>query len=816
MTSPFAALFDSRSRWFDLGVFASGLLLVAWATVSVVRSGTHMSGVELLAIPLVVVIAKFPMVLDNGDGGIEVGFDSTVLMFLLCTLKPDEAIVIWSLSVLITQIATDKRPLNKLFNVGVGILGGGVAAAVLHSVSGPHGKGTPRELVAVALAAAAYFATDFMLSAVSVAIESDSGLREQLFQRGSLIAIACFVPFDSLGYLGAVVVRNTNWWTLLLLAVPLATLLVATRAVTRGSENARRLAVLFDAAVRAQTLSDTRQVLDALVDDARRLLRINQVEIRSTPPGPHEIGAQLRDVQQDRWIVAPGRHRARSTTTADQQALEAMVAVSSDAFARLRLTEDMTHLARHDLLTNLPNRGLLLDRVEHALQMSRRRGNRMALLFVDLDGFKPVNDRFGHAAGDAVLIDVAQRLTSCVRQSDTVARLGGDEFALLLEDVHPPEVSSACERILAALSRGAHVAGHHLSLSASIGVAFGDSSETAESMLRNADLAMYEAKSRGKNQYVEYERAIGRSRLQRLELVESLRASVAAGDLTLVYQPVVRASTGRITGVEALARWRSNGIDVPPDVFIRVAEETGLVVALGDAVMDTAARDAAAISEAAGGDINVSVNISAKQMREADFVEKVERAVAKMGGCGLILEITERDGIGNDESSLNAMKTLSARGVPFAIDDFGVGFSSIGYLQDMPVQIIKADMSFSESIDRDERSCALLCSITMMGQALGLDVVVEGIERSSQLDHLRDHVHAPYAQGYLMHRPMPLEQLLQVLRDNRARPEPYDVSRPARAEVAPAPVAERPEDVTVDDVDVTLPDVVEPPTRTTA
>ena len=171
---------------------------------------------------------------------------------------------------------------------------------------------------------------------------------------------------------------------------------------------------------------------------------------------------------------------------------------------------------------------------------------------------------------------------------------------------------------------------------------------------------------------------------------------------------------------------------------------------------------------AAGGDMNVSVNISAKQLREPDFVAKIERALTTMDGAGLILEITERDGVGNDPASLDAMTTLADRGVPFAIDDFGVGFSSIGYLQDMPVQIIKTDLSFSEGIDRDERSCALLCSITMMGQALGLDVVVEGIERTSQLEHLREHVHAPYAQGYLMHRPMPLEQLLDALEKNRA------------------------------------------------
>jgi diguanylate cyclase (GGDEF)-like protein len=765
-----AALLASRSSWFDLGVFAAGAVVAGWATYRSISGEADVDWRLLLVVPVIVVIAKFPMVLDSPDGGIEVGFDSTILMFLLCLdgLDVGQAIAVWSLGVLLTQATSQKRPVVKLFNTGLGILGAGAAALVLLAMGGTEAH-DQLQLLAVAVAMAAYFAVDFVLSAMSVSIETRSSLLGHLLQRGTLMAVACLVPFGSVGLLGAMLLGDPPKWAVVLVAVPLATLLVATRAVTRGAENARRLGVLFEAAVRAQTLSDARQVVDALVDDARRLLKIRQVEVRSTPPDPDsEIGAPLRDGQQDRWLVAPGRHRARSTSDADQQALEAMVAVSSDAFSRLRLTDDMTHLARHDLLTNLPNRGLLLDRVDHALQMSRRRGTRVALLFVDLDGFKPVNDRFGHAAGDAVLIDVAQRLSGCVRQSDTVARLGGDEFALLLEDVDPTEVNTACARILTALRRGAHVAGHHLSLSASIGVSFSDHGDTAEGMLRNADLAMYEAKSRGKNQFVEYERAIGRSRLQRLELVEALRTAVAAGDLDLVYQPIVRASTGRITGVEALARWRCNGVDVPPDVFIRVAEETGLVVALGDVVLAHAARDAPAIQEAAGGDVNVSVNISAKQLREPDFVDKVEQALATMGGSGLVLEITERDGVGNDPASLEAMRHLADLGVPFAIDDFGIGFSSIGYLQDMPVRIIKTDLSFSTSIDRDERSCALLCSITMMGQALGLDVVVEGIERASQLEHLQDHVHAPYAQGYLMHRPMPLAKLVPVLAANRS------------------------------------------------
>ena len=771
MAGPFAALFATRSRWFDLGVLVAGVLTFVIAGIKVVAgSPPHWS--MWFAVPLIMVVARFPMVLDNNDGGgIEVGFDSSILMFLLCVLvDPYQAIVVWSVGVLLTQVTTDKRTANKIFNVGVGVVGSGVAATLMTLLRG-EGTNTVMELIAVAIAATGYFATDFLVSAVSLALESDTTITAQVMQRGTAIAIACFVPFDSLGYLGAVLVRadeHIAGWTLLLLAVPLVTLLVATRAVNRGRENARRLGVLFEAAVRAQTLSDPREVVEALTEDAQKLLRIKQVELRADPPSGHEIGAELGEGSPGPWLVAPGQHRARSTSAADQQALEALGAVASDAFSRLRLTEDMTHLARHDLLTNLPNRGLLVDRVEHALRISRRRNTRVALLFVDLDGFKPVNDRFGHAAGDAVLVDVAHRLTGCVRESDTVARLGGDEFALLLEDVKSDEVSSACNRVLAALSRGVDVSRHHLTLSASIGVATGDSSDTAESMLRNADLAMYEAKARGKNQYVEYQRAIGRSRLQRLELVESLRSSLAGGDLRLVYQPIVRADTGRIVGVEALARWRSNGVDVPPDVFIRVAEESGLVVELGDVVLDQAAQDAPLIAEAAGGEVNVSVNISARQLREPDFVAKVERARGEMGSAGLVLEITERDGIGDDETTMRAMRTLADRGVPFAVDDFGVGFSSIGYLQDMPVKIIKTDLSFSESIDRDERSCALLCSITMMGQALGLDVVVEGIERANQLQHIREHVHAPYAQGYLMYRPMPLDQLLQAIADNRA------------------------------------------------
>ena len=775
-----AARTPFASRAFDGSVLLVGMLAITSVSVWLVDESWSSPWFYLLSIPVIVVLARFPLLLDGGDNGIEVGFDSIVLMFLICTLPSEEAFVIWSVGVVATQLTNNKRPTAKRFNIGVGLCGGAVATAIVTNLRGDV-LGTPQELLAVAVGAAGYFATDFLVSGVAVALEEQSSIKAQLLQPGSAIAVSCFVPFDLLGYLGAVVVRSAPWWTAGLLAVPLVTLLIATRAVTRGRENARRLSVLFDAAVRTQTLQEPGQVVDAVADDASRLLQLRHVEVRSTAPGNDEIGAQLREGEQDRWIVAPARNRARSTIDADKQALDAMAAVGSDAFARLRLTEEMTYQAQHDQLTGLPNRGLLLDRVEQALRISRRHARHIALLYCDLDGFKQVNDRFGHPAGDAVLVDVAKRLTACVRETDTVARLGGDEFAILLEDVASGEVDAACERIIEALRRGADVAGHQLMLGASIGVAIEQTGDSAEALLVNADMAMYAAKSRGKDQSVYYEQTLGRSRVQRLELLDALRAAINARQLRLAYQPVVELETGQIVGVEALARWAPGGVTVPPDVFIGVAEESGLIVPLGNLVLDLAGADAQHIQEAAGRPLTIGVNVSAQQLRLPSFVTKVEGLLAQMAETNLVLEITERDFVSYDAAQLESMEHLAAQDVRFALDDFGVGYSSIGYLQRMPIRIIKADASFSSRIDRDERACGLLRSIRAMGQALDIDVVVEGLERPSQVEHVREHVGATLGQGFLLHRPMPLTDVIEVLRRNRVGPSPTNSPRPMEA-----------------------------------
>jgi diguanylate cyclase (GGDEF)-like protein len=755
----------SYGLWFDGAVCAVGLALFVITTVLVAQDGIEHMTPSLLVIPLILIVSRFPLVVDNRDGGIEVGFDSGVLMFLLCTLDAHDALFVWSLGVMITQLSTGKRWSSKAFNIGVGIIAGGLAAGVVTLGRGDS-IGTQRELFAVMLAAVAYFATDYVMSAVSVAISSGTGVRRHLLQRGTVLAVLCFVPFDTLGYLGVVVYRAEPWM-LILLAVPLCTLLVATRAVTRARENARRLTVLFDAAVRAQTLSDRDLVVAALVDDARELLYLQQVGIRASPPNHGEIGARLHDGDEPLWLVAKALGRARSTIASDEQALRALAAVASDAFSRLALTEEMVHVARHDALTDLPNRGILLDRLVQAQAAAQRNETVVTLLFIDLDGFKTINDRFGHAAGDAVLVELAERLRSCVPECDTFARLGGDEFAVLFKDTGALEVEQAWERMLASTQQGVLVAGHLLPLSASGGIAFGGPRDGAEELLRKADLAMYEAKARGKARVVAYEHAIGHARVERLEMIDDLHRAVSRSEIEIAYQPIVAADSGRIAGAEALARWRRDGVQISPELFIGIAEESGLIVDLGESVLETVAADAAVLRAHVDGPFVMTVNISARQLRDPHFVDTVARAVTTMDGADLVLEITERQGIEIDPDVLGTMHAIAAMGVRFAIDDFGVGFSSISYLRDIPVHIIKADGSLSGDIDSDERASALLQSVAHMGRSLGLEVVVEGIEREAQMAVLRQYEQGLYAQGYLLHRPMPVDELLTTVRGDR-------------------------------------------------
>jgi diguanylate cyclase (GGDEF)-like protein len=762
----------SAASWtFDAAVSASGVLigLLSVAALVVEHLDRHWIAALVLGPPVIALMSRFPLVLTRTAGGIEVGFDSAVLVFLVCFDGGVGALAVWSVGQVFSQLSVNKRWDTRCFNIGIGILAGAGAVLVMRSVSSMDHT-SPRELAAVGLGCAVYFLVDYVVSGVSIAIEDRSPILDVVRGGSGFIALGIFVAIDSLGYLGALVVRTLPGWASILLAVPVLTILVATRALSRGNEHRRRLAALFEAAAAAQALQSPGDLLQMLRTHARSVVVSGGADLRDEPPSDREIGARVSTDSGDVWLVAPARNRARASVDADRQALEALATVGEQALARLTMVTEMGRLARHDSLTGLPNRTLFLDRVEQAVARSRRQGRQIAVLFLDLDGFKSVNDRFGHAAGDELLNTVAKRLLGCVREGDSVARLGGDEFAVLLEEAGRPEdVQFLSQRLLEALRSEIVIAGHDVVVGTSIGVAIASPGDDAAALLRNADMAMYRAKAMGKNRDFVYQPSLREENIRKLELIEALRRGIA-DELVVHYQPVVDLGGGHILGMEALVRWQRADELVMPDAFIAAAEESGLIVEIGERVLAQVIADAPILVAAAGGPLSLGVNMSAHQLREPLFLEQVRAAVVALGESQLVLEMTETVVVQEDEESGDALRLLRAAGAMLAIDDFGVGFSSIGYLQHLPVGMIKIDRTFTRDIDSDARAAALVEAILLMGSALELQVVAEGIERPSQVQRLRGSG-CTVGQGFLYGRPSPLADVVARLEDDRSARE---------------------------------------------
>ena len=757
----------SAASWvFDGAVATSGILIGLLSLLNLLLGHLDAQWVAALVLgpPVIVLMSRFPLVLTRSAGGIEVGFDSAVLVFLACYAGGTGALAVWSVGQAASQLSVAKRTDVRYFNVGLGILAGAGGLLMMRAIS-PLNDTSPRELMAVGLGCAVYFLVDYMVSGVSIAIEEGSPIVDAVRQGSGLVALGVFVAIDSLGYLGALVVRALPGWASVLLAVPLLTILVATRALSRGTEHRRRLAALFDAAAAAQGLQTRAELLAVLRTHTRAVVLSGGADLRAEPPSDREIGAVVHTDDEDLWLVAPARDRARASVTADRMALEALASVGEQAFARLSLVDEMGRLARHDSLTGLPNRTLFLDRVERAVARSLRQDRQIAVLFLDLDGFKSVNDRFGHAAGDQLLNTVAERLLGCVREGDSVARLGGDEFAVLLEEAGQLEdVQLLSRRLLDRLRSEILISGHDVVVGTSIGVALAAPGDDAAALLRNADMAMYRAKALGKNRYFVYQPSLREENIRRLELIEALRQGIA-DELVVHYQPVVDLDRGRIEGMEALVRWQRGDVLVPPDAFISAAEESGLIVEIGERVLAQVVADAPILVAAAGRPLSLGVNMSAHQLREPRFLDQVRAAVLTLGDSKLVLEMTETVVVQEDEESGEALRLLREAGVLLAIDDFGVGFSSIGYLQHLPVGMIKIDRTFTRDIDSNSRAAALVEAILLMGSALDLLVVAEGIERRTQVQRLRGSGCA-LGQGFLFGRPQPLAEAVRRLQDD--------------------------------------------------
>src|ERR671916_325710 len=402
--------------------------------------------------------------------------------------------------------------------------------------------------------------------------------------------------------------------------------------------------------------------------------------------------------------------------------------------------------ALHDPLTGLPNRTLFMNRLEHALTRGSRHESRVAVLFMDLDNFKFVNDSLGHEAGDRLLVAVSNRVQPRLRSEDTIARLGGDEFAILIEDVkYTSEPAYVADRIVEELQAPFTLSGQPVVITPSIGIAIGDSrQDPPEHLLREADLAMYRAKEDGKARHRVFDPIMEYETRERLRLENDLRRALQRDEFRVLYQPVVHLQTSRIVGMEALVRWEhpERGI-ILPDEFVPLAEEIGLIIPIGRWVLREACRQAhnwhKHYHAESRSPLSMSVNLSTRQLHDSDVVEDVEGLLLETGldPKDLILEITESAVVGAEEHRIGTLRRLQVLGVRFALDDFGTGYSSLSYLKRLPVSLLKIDRSFVERIGQDAEDEVLVSGIVYVASALGLSVVAEGVETPQQLAQVK-------------------------------------------------------------------------------
>jgi diguanylate cyclase (GGDEF)-like protein len=536
-------------------------------------------------------------------------------------------------------------------------------------------------------------------------------------------------------------------------------------------ENFEESAELVAFAVSAAVLTTRTGVLrGAPLDDyaARRGLKDAMVSVLSTEDRVHGlllVGDRLGEVgtftNNDLALLETfARHVA---TSLERGRLE------TDLRQVTELKEKLRHQAMHDALTGLPNRTLFLDRTQHAVHLAGRNGLWPAVLYIDLDGFKPVNDTYGHEAGDVLLQAFSERLDGCLRSADTAARLGGDEFAVLL---HGPIDRTGVERVLDRIRRQLDLsidlgAGRVATIGASIGVAFADADTDVDTLIRHADVAMYTAKRNGRQRSVFYEAGLGETAPERPDPAGELAAALERGEFTVAYQPIVDLRAGRAVGAEALIRWQhpTDG-NRPPDTFIPLAEETGLIMEIGEFVLRDACRQASRWMRWPGDptDPFVTVNLSARQVTDPRTVEVVKAALveAHLEPHRLVLEITETVLMQDREAAAANLQRLKGLGVRIAIDDFGTGYSSLAYLCRFPLDMLKVAREFVDGLGRDVNADVVTRAVVELAGALGLLTVAEGVETDEQHQHVAE-LGCDLAQGYLFSRPVDAETVMALM-----------------------------------------------------
>jgi diguanylate cyclase (GGDEF)-like protein/PAS domain S-box-containing protein len=528
----------------------------------------------------------------------------------------------------------------------------------------------------------------------------------------------------------------------------------------------RSQARILESIATGQPLDDTLGLIVQLVDD---LVAGSSCTIELDSPNAEAAAADAEPWARGLvgitnavrlGVLRAGIDAGRVPTPGDSDVLDAAGHLAAIALERARSEDRMARLALHDALTALPNRTLLLDRLETAMRRMGRHQLSVAVLFLDIDRFKVVNDSFGHGAGDELLVALAGRLQSAVRPGDTVARFGGDEFVVVCEDiVDSAHARTVAKRLEAAFDEPFRLSGGDVVATVSVGIALASSmNESAETLLRDADSAMYQAKAEGRGRVAVFDATVRARSMERLQLEGEFRQGLARGELVVHYQPVIDIRADRVVGVEALARWRHPTRDLLlPLEFLELAEETGLVVPMEQEVLHRALSDAVAWGV---HDIDLAVNASAVHIAQPDYVSQVREALEGTGWPAdrLILELTERVLLADDHSVLQTLGALREMGVRLVVDDFGTGYSSLGYLHRFPVDGVKIDRSFVERLGTGDRDEAVVRAILAMAEALSLEVVAEGIETGLQLQVLR-RLGCRQAQGFLLGPPVSADEI---------------------------------------------------------
>ncbi|MBE0621563.1 MAG: EAL domain-containing protein [Burkholderiales bacterium] len=452
-----------------------------------------------------------------------------------------------------------------------------------------------------------------------------------------------------------------------------------------------------------------------------------------------------------------------------------VLVVGRDFTEHRKREQELTRAAAHDALTGLPNRALLAARLDQALAQTQRSGQGFAVAVADIDGFKRINDSLGHAAGDALLMQIAARLKAELRGVDTVARVGGDEFVLVLPEIETPEQADSLARRLIDSMQTPFLAGEHTQfVTISIGVALHPSQATdAESLTRCADAALYRAKDLGRNCWQLFSQELVAKRFEYLKLEHAMFEGVRNGEFLLHYQPIARTD-GTVVGAEALMRWpHSGGSMASPDIFIPIAETNGLINLLGAWALRTACMQVAHWDGEGIPDMSIAVNVSPRQFRHGNFFNQVRHALAESGiaPSRLVLEITEGVLLNNPEQVHALLASLQELGVQISVDDFGTGYSSLSYLKRLPLSSLKIDNSFVRDMTTSSNDRVIVSAVLSMARELGLEVVAEGVESIEQLEFLRDKG-CPYVQGYYIGKPMPAANFVSAVKARQARLKP--------------------------------------------